>query len=409
MHTYIIEGGVPLSGTVRVSGSKNAALPVIFATLVTYGINTVYGLPDIEDVRVALELVRGFGAVITRSENCTVIDTRNLSYTEPRHELVCRLRASTYLIGACLGRFGRALTGGFGGCSFSDRPIDLHVYAMHTLGAVDSGEHLLADALSAAEISFPIVSVGATVNALIATATAEGESIIRGASREPHIDTLIEFLRGAGAKITVRGNTIYVVGTRLTGSSVTIPGDMIEAGTFLAISALSGGKVGVMGADIFELNSFLCPLVNSGIRQDRIDGAYYLSGKADKPIEIVTAPYPGFPTDLQPILAPLLSLSEGGTIKETVWQGRFGYLLELSKMGLSYKLSDSTAQIYKSIITPATAVARDLRGGAALVIAALFAQGQSIIEGADILDRGYERFEEKLKSIGAKIKILKST
>ena len=178
MQKYIIEGGHELCGTVRVSGSKNAALPVIFATLITHGISEIQGLPEIEDVRVALKLIEGFGAVITRVADITYIDTRALYYTPPCAELVGRLRASTYLIGACLARFGEALTGGFGGCSFSDRPIDMHISAMLSLGAYMVGDKLIADRLFPSEISFRLSSVGATVNALIASASIEGESVI---------------------------------------------------------------------------------------------------------------------------------------------------------------------------------------------------------------------------------------
>ena len=408
MQKYIIEGGASLSGSVSVSGSKNAALPVIFATLVTHGISKIYNLPDIEDVRVALLLIEGFGAVVTRECGATVIDTRKLTYSIPKEELVCRLRASTYLIGACLSRFGIAKTDGFGGCNFSHRPIDLHISAMRSLGAKEIDGGLVADRLRGGKIRFPIISVGATVNALIVAAATPGQSVIEGASREPHIDTLIEFLRGAGAEISVYCNTIYVVGRELSGSSVKIPGDMIEAGTFLAISALSCGKVCVKGVEVGELDSFISPFVNSGMRLERNNDGYYLTGSLNKPVDIVTAPFPGFPTDLQPICAPLLALNQGGSIRETVWQERFGYLCELNKMGLSYASFSSCTYIYKSRLCPAITTAPDLRGGAALVIAALFINGESTVENAEILNRGYEHFGEKLSDIGARIKKLEN-
>ena len=409
MHKYIIEGGEELSGVIHVSGSKNAALPVIFATIITEGVSAIYGLPDILDVRIALELLRGFGARITHECNVTYIDTKRLYYVAPDPRLVGRLRASTYLIGACLARFGVAVVGGFGGCSFSDRPIDLHLYAMRSLGAYDLGDRLLADKLSSAQIDFPIVSVGATVNALIAAARAEGESIISGASREPHIDTLIEFLRGAGAEINVEGSTIRIRGTRPGGSTVHIPGDMIEAGTYLTIGALLGGRVGVEGISAIELHSFLSPLTEAGMRLETKEGALYLLGKCDVPVSITTAPYPGFPTDLQPIAALLLAAFSGGTIKESVWRDRFGYLKELNKMGLSYKLLPSAAEIYKSELSSAVVTSPDLRGGAALVIAALLARGKSVILNAEMLCRGYERLEDKLLSLGARVKFIETT
>ena len=205
MKSIVVNGGLPLSGKISVAGSKNAALPILFATILTRGISSIEGLPDIGDVRCALRILRDFGAQISKDGVRTMIDTTHLSYAPPAPDAVCRIRASTYLIGSCLSRFGECELLDFGGCNFSARPIDLHILAAQTLGAVREGERLLADKLCGGEIVFPKPSVGATVNAILLAACAEGESVIRGFAKEPHIDSLIDYLRGGCRDSTHRG------------------------------------------------------------------------------------------------------------------------------------------------------------------------------------------------------------
>ena len=403
MGRFIVNGGKPLFGGVRVSGSKNAALPIIFASLSTHGVSRIYNLPDITDVGDALGIIEDFGAKVWREGGVTLIDTTDVEYAVPRLDGVQRIRASTYLIGSCLARFGRAELLPFGGCAFSHRPIDMHLDAARKFGADISEKELRAESLKAAEISFRQPSVGATVNSLIMAASAEGESHLIGSAREPHIRALISYLIGAGAKISVKGDVISVVGAQLHGSSAVIPGDMIEAGTFLAASLVTGGKVRVSGFDARELSAFTSPLLSAGVIEDVSGGSIMLLGKPKREISVTTGAYPGFATDLQPIFATILACSRGGRIEETVWKSRFGYLDELAKLGLSYRRERDSATIFGSEILSGRVKAPDLRGGAAAVVLSLAAEGESVIESGELVLRGYDSFVEKLSSLGAEI------
>lgn len=405
MASFIIDGGRPLSGTVKVSGSKNAALPVIFASLTARGVSTFFGLPDILDVRCALDIISCFGAMVTRLGDVTYIDTRELRDSFVPISLTSRLRASSYLYGACLARFGRAALSSPGGCNFSPRPIDLHIYAAECLGARLDGEELRAEGLSGAVINLRLPSVGATVNALIMAASAEGETLIKGAAREDHIDALIEYLVSAGALILREGDVIRVVGAELGGGEVKIPPDPIEAGTYLALSCITGGEVGVTGIEKESLSSFFSPLERAGacVKEER--GALYLSSPPDSYVELVTAPHPGFPTDLGPVTVPLLSQGAGGMIRECVWPERFGYLSALERAGIRSERFGSYAKIYPSSPIGAHTTAPDLRGGAALLITALAAKGKSVIASAETVLRGYEAPVRKLSSLGASVRI----
>ena len=403
MGSFIVDGGAPLEGLVKVSGSKNAALPVIFAAMATDGISEIEGLPDIEDVRIALEILRAHGISVERVGRVTYIDTRAARYITPDPAYTSRLRASTYLIGASLARFGRVVLVPFGGCNFSLRPIDMHISSALSFGARELGSELVAKRLCSSDVTFAKRSVGATVNSLILAASSEGVSHLVGCSLEPHINTLIEFLVGAGASIERIGDTITVRGARLHGSRVLIPGDMIEAGTYLAIGALSEGRVSVTGADTQELSSFCAPFLCRGMTVETSEHGSSFHGSAIGAVDILTAPYPGFPTDLQPIAAPLLAVGHGGTITDTVWPERFGYLGELGKMGVQYSIDENRATIYPSRLYPGEVRAVDLRGGAACLICALAASGRSEVRCADVILRGYEDPITKLRALGARI------
>ena len=403
MAKFHVCGGKPLVGTVRVSGSKNAALPIIFASLTTRGVSRFYNLPDITDVRDALGIIRELGAKIHNEGSVTFVDTRELHYLSVTPERVRRIRASTYLIGSCLARFGRAELLPFGGCSFSLRPIDMHLDAAEKFGATVSGDKLTLAKLSPAEIVFRQPSVGATVNALIMAASTEGESHIFGAAREPHILALISYLRSAGARINISDGVITVVGRELSGGVAVIPGDMIEAGTYLTASLITGGDVRVTGFDPRELSAFTSPLLSAGVIERVLDGEVSIHGLPRREISVTTGAYPAFATDLQPIFSTLLAVSRGGSIEEQVWRSRFGYLDELSKFGLSYSREGNKVRIFKSDIHPACASATDLRGGASAVLLALAADGESEISSGELILRGYDSFVEKLKNIGADI------
>lgn len=403
MGKFTVRGGKPLVGAVSVAGSKNAALPIIFASLTTRGVSRFYNLPSITDVRDALAILSGFGAKIHTDGGVTFVDTRDVHYSSVNSDYVRRIRASTYLIGSCLSRFGRAELLPFGGCAFSLRPIDMHLDAAAKFGAEINGTTLKAKRMIPAEISFRQVSVGATVNALIMAANAGGESRIYGAAREPHVLALISYLRSCGARISISENVITVLGTELHGGIAVIPGDMIEAGTYLAASIVTGGNVRVSGYDPREVSAFTSLLISSGVIEQIHDGAVSLHGRPRREISVTTGAYPAFATDLQPIFSTILAVSRGGSIEDTVWKGRFGYLDELSKFGLSYSRDGNLARIFKSEIIPAKATATDLRGGAAAIILALLADGESEINSGELVLRGYDSLVDKLRGIGADI------
>lgn len=404
MGRFIIHGGKKLRGEISVGGSKNAALPIIFSCILIRGISTLTNVPDIADVDVALDILKSFGTKCTRYGDKVVIDTRELHYDVPENELVSKIRASSYLIGALLGRFGRAAVMRFGGCNFDARPIDMHIAAATALGAKLEGNTLYAERLIGSDIIFDKISVGATVNAILLAVTAKGKSRIFGYAKEPHVISLIEFLRGGGAEIQIRDECICIEGRELYSSSAEIIPDMIEAGSYLALSLMTDSSLRIVGADRYQLNSFLDSLLYGGAVIEYDDVSVSVSGRINEKVCIETAPYPAFPTDLQPIMAPLLAASRGGIIKETVWKGRFGYLDELMKFGIDFISTYGHAEIKASRIKAATAVAPDLRGGAALVLAALYADGESIIDNAELINRGYSDIINKLSAVGADIR-----
>jgi len=405
MSCLSIIGGKRLFGELRVSGSKNAALPIIFAALAVPSVSTLENVPDIGDVRVALEAVSAFGAKIKRDGSTVIIDARRVKYKRPKAELTSKIRASSYLIGACLARFGRFDFARIGGCDFCRRPVDMHLLAAERLGAVSSGDTLTASRLRGAEIKFEKPSVGATINAIIMATFAEGETVIYGAAREPHVRNLIGFLESGGALIEDDGEKIRIKGSPPRDPHVRIIPDMIEAGTFLLLGPLTDGRVTVLFDGEIGLDSFFNTLSESGVSVEIKKGAVSAYGIPKKRFGVVTAPYPGFPTDLQPQCAPLMAKYFGGSIRECVWQSRFSYLSELSRFGLRYELSGrDTAIIIPSELRPASVSAPDLRGGAATVLAALSQRGESVISDTEKIERGYERFAEKLRSLGADIK-----
>ena len=406
MKSFVILGGKPLVGNVTVSGSKNSALPILFATVIARGESIIENLPKIGDTEAALTILSELGADIRLDGNTARINTESLVYSEPSSALTSLIRASTYLIGSLLGRFGRCRLSTFGGCNFADRPIDIHLDSAYRLGATREGELLLANSLHPAEITLRLPSVGATVNTLLLASSIKGKTVIRGFAREPHILTLIDFLRSAGAKIELSDGEITVEGGNLHGGRVKIDGDVLEAATLLTAGAITNGRVGVIGVDFNAMNSITRAFSALGLSLlyegealvcERGEYSYYA--------EIVARPYPGFPTDLQPIFAPLFASLSGGKITDTVWRERFGYLDELARLGVkSARLTDG-ALIYKSKQHSGTASSPDLRGGMSLVLSALHSRGESRIYSAEKILRGYERLDEKLSALGADIQI----
>ena len=406
MGSFLIRGGKALSGTVIVNGSKNSALPVLFATILTRGRSVIRNLPAIKDVAVSTEILLELGAKLSYEGNDLTVDTTSLSYKQPSDSLVCSLRASTYLIGAMLSRFGKARISSFGGCNFSKRPIDLHIKAAEAFGARLCGDVLSTKGLRGAIHNIEKASVGATVNSLLLAASAEGSSTLTGYATEPHIKDLISFLSSAGAQITECDGCLYVKGGELHGGEVTLRGDMIEAGTYLSAALVTGGTVRVCGANADELSSYLsrvapaCKIV--GDNEIVADGLAALDCFA-----VTTAPYPGFPTDLQPLVSTVMAKHSGGKITEQVWQGRFGYLDSLKPFGINSRVSVNTAEIFPSKFSSANTAATDLRGGAACILAALGANGKSRIDSGELVLRGYESPILKLRSLGAEIEYLK--
>ena len=409
MEKLIVRGGHPLCGSIRVSGSKNAALPLLFATLLTEEACIIENLPMIRDVEMALQILTYMGARVHYLTPATIeIQTKNLRPILPPPELVSELRASTYLMGAMLGRFGIAYVQDFGGCNFSPRPIDMHLFAAERLGAtLADGVLSASQGLSGAVLPFVKVSVGATVNALLMAASAKGITVIENAACEPHVENLIAFLRSMGAKILRMGNALVVEGSALHGGRASVVGDMIEGGTYLLAGLATGGRVTVTGCDVAHLGAFLACLAVGGAEISATDASISLSGTLSAPIFIKTAPYPAFPTDLQPQTALVSALHKGSTVSEGVFAHRFGYLESLASMGLSYMKNGSTAYVFPSHLHSAAVSAEDLRGGAALLLAALSAEGRSEIGGAFRILRGYENIVEKFTSLGADIKLIK--
>lgn len=404
MPKIVVTGSRPLFGRVSVSGSKNAALPIIFASLITNGVSVIENVPDIGDVRVALELIESLGAGTYLDGSTLYIDTKKLAYREPSVELMSKIRASTYLLGAMLSRFGRFSATEFGGCNFSSRPIDMHINAAISFGASYRDGRLTAERLSGCEIHFSKVSVGATVNAIIMSAGAKGKTVIFRPAKEPHIITLIDYLNSAGAKITLSEDRITVHGAPLGGGRVRIIGDMIEAGTLLSAGLITRGEVTVSGFSSDEITPLLGTLRALGADISRGEDSVSLAYSPSHRFTSVKAnPYPAFPTDLQPIVAPIMAASSGGIIIDNVWKSRFGYLDTLSQFGIRSCHSLGYAVINKSKIKNANVISPDLRGGAACVLCALFAEGKSEIENAEIIYRGYEDLEKKLRTLGANI------
>ncbi len=416
MEYYRVTGGRRLVGRVRVRGSKNAALPILFASLLFHEPVLVQNVPDIADVRQAILLLRAYGARVEHLRNTVYIDARE---AVPRHGVMGgeRLRAGIYLLGALLGRFGEAELSLPGGCNFGIRPINYHLMAMEKMGALitEEGDRLLAVAgkLHGNVIDLPRPSVGATVNAILAAVTAEGETVIHGAAREPHIVDLIRFLNAGGGKISGAGEMdLRIVGVpRLSAVSHTLIPDSIEAGTYLFMGAATGGDLCVGGLDNSEIDNISLLLMRMGATVSYRQGDVRV--RADHRLLGISAeatPFPGFPTDLQPILAAACLTAKGSSaITERVWQERFQYLLPLSSFGGECGVFGSTAVISGGRLTGRTVRATDLRGGAALLLAALAAKGESHILSAELIRRGYEAPEKVLRSLGASVDWVKDS
>ena len=418
MEKYIINGGKPLRGEVEISGAKNAAVAIIPAALLVNGVCRIENMPRISDTDMLLTILEELGARISYEDDSTVdIDCSNVKYKDAPFDLMRKIRASYYLIGAMLGRFGKAKTTMPGGCNFGSRPIDQHIKGMEALGAeimVKNG-FVYANAadgrLHGSMVYLDKVSVGATMNVILAAVLAGGRTIIENAAREPHIVDLANFLNSMGADVRGAGtDTVKINGVdSLHGGSYAIIPDQIEAGTYMVAAAATGGEVLVKNVIPKHLECISEKLRETGtIVQNFGDSVLIKSTGHLRKVSIKTLPYPGFPTDMQPQMAALLCHAEGTSfITEGIYDNRFKYAGELNKMGANVRVDGKTAAIEGcSGLTGASVKACDLRAGAAMVIAGLCAEGRTEIEEVNYIERGYEKFVEKLRELGADISIV---
>lgn len=417
-HKLSIRGGRTLNGEINASGSKNAAVAIIPAAILVNGICRIENVPDISDVCTMLDILRKLGAKIVhdKSTGSVEIDASCIdTYSAPFEELRT-IRASSYLLGTLLGRFGRSEISMPGGCDFGYRPIDQHIKGLRTLGASFEMSHGLirmhADKLAGESIYLDVVSVGATINLILAATLAEGLTVIENAAREPHIVDLANFLNAAGANIKGAGtDVIKIKGVEsLNGgiSHAVIP-DQIETGTFMIAAAAAGGDLTIRNVIPKHMESLTAKLTEMGVTViDEGDSIRVIRKEIIRKANVKTLPYPGFPTDLQPPMAVLLCLADGtGTLNESVWEMRFQYVEQLTRMGADIFVQGRTAIIKGPVKLSGTSVeAKDLRAGAAMVIAGLAATGETIVDNANYIERGYERFAEKLISLGADIRKL---
>lgn len=414
MERFIINGGKRLSGKIEVSGMKNAALPIIFSTILVEDRCIIENIPEIRDVTTALEIITAMGARVRMLDRTTVeIDTTGIVCGSAPYELARSIRASYYILGAELGRFGMTTSAFPGGCNFITRPIDLHSKGFEALGAtvsIDEGSiHAFAkDGLKANSIYLDIESVGATINIILAAVNAEGLTIIDNAAREPHIVDLANFLNSCGANISGAGtDVIKIRGVKsLHGVSYAIIPDMIEAGTYMIAAAATHSVLTVANIIPKHLESITAKLEEMGVSVVEDDESVVVDGRCSlSRIRLKALPYPGFPTDMQPQMCVLLCLANGvSTITDSVWDNRFRYTGELARMGANITVEGKTATVVGGKLRAAAVKAVDLRAGAAMVIAGLAAEGETTIDDVYHIERGYERMVEKLNAVGADIR-----
>ncbi len=418
MEQYIIKGGQPLKGEVSVGGAKNAALGILAAAIMTDETVTIENVPDVRDVRVMLRAIEGIGAQVKYVYNNTVqINGKSISDISVDGEYVKKIRASYYLIGALLGKYKRAEVALPGGCNIGTRPIDQHMKGFEALGADVKIEYGMiktkANRLRGNHIYLDVVSVGATINIMMAAAMSEGKTTIENAAKEPHIVDVSNFLNAMGANIKGAGtDVIRITGVpRLHGTTYSIIPDQIEAGTFMFAAAATGGDVKINNVIPKHLEALTAKLVEIGCIVEEFDDAIRVVGKQNlRSTNIKTLPYPGFPTDMQPQMAVVLARAKGtSVITESIFENRFKYVDELARMGGNIKVEGNVAIIDGvERLTGASVSAPDLRAGAALVIAGLIAEGYTQIEDIYYIQRGYEAFDEKLRSLGARIETVDS-
>ena len=418
MNQYIMKGGSPLVGDVVISGAKNAALGILAASIMTDEDVIIENLPDVRDINVLLEAIQEIGARVDRIDRHTVkINGSTIREVAVDDEYIRRIRASYYFIGALLGKYKSAQVPLPGGCDIGSRPIDQHLKGFRALGAkieIECGAvHAHAIDLVGAHIYLDMVSVGATINIMMAAAMAEGMTIIENAAKEPHVVDVANFLNSMGANIKGAGtDVIRIRGVRtLHGTDYSIIPDQIEAGTFMCAAAVTRGDITVKNVIPKHLEAISAKLIEIGCEVIEGDDEVRVVGRPKQcSTNIKTLPYPGFPTDMQPQIVVALALAHGTSIvTESIFENRFKYVDELTRMGATIKVEGNSAIIYGTDgFTGARVESPDLRAGAALVLAGLSAQGYTVVDEIGYIQRGYEKFEEKLQSLGAAIEMVDS-
>ncbi len=409
----VVSGGRRLSGQVTVSGAKNSALKLMAASLLAPGTSVLHNVPDIQDVRTMQEVLEYLGAVVEFVDGTMTVDTTEVQSHVAPYELVQRMRASIQIMGPLVARFGRARVAMPGGCNLGPRKIDIHLRGLAAMGGEVRSDHgfveVTATKLRAVDMFLEYPSVGATENLLMAAVMAEGTTTLENAAREPEIVDLCKFLISMGADIDGAGSsTVRVRGvTEMRPAEHTVLGDRIEAGTFLIAGAVTGGEVEAAGISPHVLDLFLSKLRSVGVQVHENTRSIRVSGDPDsyKAVDVATLPYPGFPTDLQAQMMVLLSLAKGvSMVTENVFENRFGFVDELIRLGADIRVDGNHAVVTGGrSLTGAIVQCPDLRAGAALAIAGLVAEGSTELREVYHIDRGYERFEEKLRNLGADV------
>lgn len=418
MDQYIIKGGTPLVGEVEIGGAKNAALAILAAAIMTDETVLIENLPDVNDINVMLEAISGIGAMVQRIDRHTVkINGSTIADFNIEYDYIKKIRASYYLLGALLGKYKKAEVALPGGCNIGSRPIDQHLKGFRALGAdvdIENGKIVAeADQLRGTHFYFDVVTVGATINVMMAAAMSDGLTIMENVAKEPHVVDVANFLNSMGANIRGAGtDVIRIRGVKtLHKTEYSIIPDQIEAGTFMFAAAATKGDVTVMNVIPKHLDATISKLIDIGCEVEEFDDAVRVVAKGRlKSTHVKTLPYPGYPTDMQPQIGVALALAKGtSTITESIFENRFKYLDELARMGANIKVEGNSA-IIEGVekLSGARVSAPDLRAGAALCIAGLATDGITIIDDIVYIQRGYERFEEKLRGLGGMIEKVSS-
>ncbi len=410
---YEVQGSTALKGTVVVSGSKNASLPILAASILTDGEVILHNVPKLRDIHTMKNVLEELGAEVNGENGTMVVNTKDISKYEMSFELMNKMRASIYVMGPLLARFGRARVALPGGCAIGSRPVDYHMAGLEKMGAKINIEHGNIDAqcgrLKGTRIYLDFPSVGATANIMMAGILADGVTTIENAAEEPHIQDLAWFLKSIGGRINGAGTkTITIHGVaKLHGATHTMIPDQIEAGTFMLSAAISRGSVTVEGVQLKDLRPIIVKLLEAGVQVKESKNEVKVTAKKKiKPLRIITLPHPGFPTDMQPQMMALLATADGmSIIKETVWENRYMHVAEMIRMGADIKV-EGTSSVISGVnsLKGSKVVATDLRAGAALVLAGIAAENTTTVYDIEHIERGYENFEQKLHSLGADIK-----